>query len=125
MLEKIDSREREWDNVEFLGVRIPSLQETRQTTLEIWQLEYIESLHIVPLDIDFDRFRSIQATVGWLSHSRPDICCEINRAALVTEDHFDTKHIRQLNQAISHVRRTADLKLKYGPLDECSLHLRV
>ncbi len=54
----------------------------------------------IPIDIDFELFRSIRAFVGWLAHSRPDVACAINRAAQVTQESFDKKHIKELNEAI-------------------------
>lgn len=63
MLKKFESRDREWDDVEFLGVRITTIPGL-QWTFQAFQPEYFENLNMIPLDIDFESFRSIRAMGG-------------------------------------------------------------
>ena len=94
MLLKFNSRPREWDNVTFLGVSIRTIQNSEYRWFEMQQPEYIANLKIVPQDTTFSRFRTIRAIFAWLSHSRPDLCCAINRAAQVTTETFCSRDIK-------------------------------
>lgn len=127
-LKRFDSRPREWDNIEFLGVVIKTewanTNEWKRRVFTLAQPECISKLTKVPTDVTYEKFRSVRAAFGWLGHSRPDVCCAINRAAQATEESFSKKHIEELNRAIHRVRSTPDLSLRYGPLDRGSLHLR-
>ena len=127
-LERFDSRPREWDNVEFLGVSIfthwEEVDGIKHRCFKLGQPEHLSKILKIPLDISFDGFRSVRACFGWLSHSRPDVCCAVNRAAQVTVDTFDKRHIQELNKAILRVRSSLDLFLKYETLDISTLHIR-
>jgi len=79
----------------------------------------------MPHDVSFDKFRSVRAALSWLCHSRPDICCDVNRACQVTDKSFELRHVKALNKTIRRVRATMDFALKYRPLDMQSLHMRV
>jgi len=67
MLEKFESRPRQWDDAEFLGVTIKKLNR-EERTLQISQPDYISSLKLIPLDVNYERFTSIRAqSVGLLT----------------------------------------------------------
>lgn len=123
-LTHFDSKPREWDNTEFLGVQVRTLTTPwRHFTLS--QPEYIKLVRIMPTDITYDEFVSVRASFAWLAHSRPDLCAAINRAAQVSSKTFSRRHVQELNKAIKYARSTADLVLSYRPLDRTTLHLRV
>jgi len=61
----------------------------------------------------------------WVAHSRPDLCCAINRAAQVTSTTFFKRHIQEFNKAVKYAKATKELGLSYSHLDKDSLHLRV
>ena len=124
ILETFESRQLEWDNIEFLGLKIETIKGEGQY-FTISQPEYIDTLKPIPLDVCFQRFTSMRGAVAWLAQSRPEICCEVNRAAQVTDNTIAKKHIKELNKAMMRVKASSDIKLLYHPLRKDSLHLRV
>lgn len=123
-LARFESKPREWDNTEFLGVQVRTLTTPRRH-FTLSQPEYIKLVRIMPTDITYDDFVSVRASFAWLSHSRPDLCTAINRAAQVSSKTFAKGHVQELNKAIKYAKSTADLVLSYKPLDRTTLHLRV
>ncbi len=108
-----DSKELEWDDFQFVGVKIETtIDEPGSVSFALSQPEYIEMLREVPYYIPFTFFASVRASVSWLAHSRPDICCSINRAAQVSESSFSKRKIKELNNAIQYAKKTPDLMLK-------------
>ena len=79
-IRKFDSREREWENVEFFGNNINSAQNKYYS---VDQTKYCNRLVPLPTDVSLQSFRSKRSEVPWLTNSRPDICCAANRAAQV------------------------------------------
>ena len=74
-LERFESRPRQCDDIEFLGVHITTKSDGEgKRMFFVSQPEYASKASLVPTDILFDRFRSIRASFGWLSHSLPDLC---------------------------------------------------
>ena len=89
------------------------------------QQDYIRSIGIFPRDGTFDQYRNLRA---WATHTRPDIIFCVNRAAQVVPNpsgNIREVHVMLSNSAIKRVKSTPALGLKYGKLDENSLHLRV
>ena len=123
-LQRFESRPRQWDDIGFLGVHVSTKGTEKGREFLISQPENVEKVTLVPTDISFERFRSIRASFGWFAHTRPDVCCAINRAAQVTQETFQKRHIEELNKAIKHVHSSLNLGLQYGSLDRGSLHLR-
>lgn len=112
-----------WDNLEFVGAFLKTLKDSpRRFTLS--QASYVEAASKLPRDITFDAFVSARAGFAWLAHSRPDLCCAINRAAQVTKEMFCERHVSELNKAIEYAHNTKDLSLTYGPMDRETLHRR-
>ena len=68
---------------------------------------------------------SVRSAFAWLAHSRPELCCAINRDAQVTTSTFREKHLKELNQVIKHANATQTLSLMYAPLEVETLHLGV
>ncbi len=69
---KFDSNELEWDDFQFVGVKIETtIDEQRSVSFTLSQPEYIGKLCEVPSDIPFTFFASVRAAVSWLAHSRP------------------------------------------------------
>eukprot|EP00170_Pyropia_yezoensis_P002751 contig_11549_g2756 len=123
-LTRFESKPREWDDTEFLGVCVRTLSKpSRHFSLS--QPEYVTLVHKMPLDVTYDKFISTRAAFSWLAHSRPDLCAAINRAAQVSAKTLAKRHVQELNKAIKYAKSTADLVLSYFPLDWSTLHLRV
>eukprot|EP00171_Calliarthron_tuberculosum_P004827 IDg4827t1 len=123
--QRFDAKSLEWDNVDFIGIRT----ETDTTAdgsyvFKMYQPEHLEKLDELGNDITYERFRSVRACVGWLAHSRPELCCSINRAAQVTDASFEPRHVKDLNKAIRYAKESKSIRLRYGSLDMSSLHLR-
>ena len=106
----------------WVHVSTKSTQNGRE--FPISQPEYVAKVTLVPTDISFERFRYIRAPFGWFAHTRPDVCCEINRVAQVTQEKFQNMHIEHLNMQINRVHSSPNLGLQYKSLDRVSLHLR-
>lgn len=123
-LSRFDSKHREWDEFEFFGTYLRS-QEYGSFTVD--QTSYCKKIKqcLVPDDATFQLFRSNRATFAWIGHTRPDMCCLINRAAQVTEATFSKDEIRELNKGIGAVCNSSDVCLKYLLLDKATLHMRV
>lgn len=122
-LETFESKPRVWDNLEFVGAFLKTLDGSPRCFV-LSQESYVAAASKLPTDISFDAFVSARAGFGWLAHSRPDLCCAINRAAQVTAETFCERHVRELNKAIKYAHSTKDLGLTYGPLSRETLHLR-
>lgn len=56
------------------------------------QKKYTNNLRKLGQDDFFQTFHSEREKLFWLSYTRPDLCCMINRAAQVTENRFDEKN---------------------------------
>lgn len=122
-LQRFYSKPRVWDNLEFLGVSVRTIPGgVRSFSLD--QKDYILQLHALPRKAPFDSFVRARACFAWLGHSRPDLCCAINRAAQVTERTYNDRHVSELNKAMRYASETANLVLSYGRLDRKTLHLR-
>lgn len=115
-LQRFDSKPRVWDNLEFLGVSLRTIPGgVRSFSLD--QKDYISLLHALPRKAPFDSFVRARACLAWLTHSRPNLCCAINRAAQVTERSYNDRHVSELNKAMRYASETANLVLSYGRLD--------
>lgn len=123
-LRQFDAKPRQWDNFEFLGVTIASARGP-DWCIELTQTNYIAALNPMNLSATYEEFASVRAAVAWLSHTRPDLCCAINRAAQATPKSYCTRHIRDLNKAIKRAKSTSDWALIYRPLRRRSLRLKV
>eukprot|EP00171_Calliarthron_tuberculosum_P023435 IDg23435t1 len=125
IMHKFDSKSLEWDDVEFLGIRVKVNHfKGDSRSIDINQPEYLSKLSAIPSDISYERFRSVRACLAWLSHSRPDLCCSINRAAQVTSTSFELRHVKELNKAIRYAKSSTRVCLSYPKLEKSTLHLR-
>eukprot|EP00170_Pyropia_yezoensis_P001479 contig_6504_g1483 len=123
-LRQFDAKPRQWDNFEFLGVTIASTRGA-DWSFELNQANYVAALSPLKLSATYDEFASVRAAVAWLSHTRPDLCCAINRAAQATPKSYCKRHIRELNKAIKLAKNTSDWALIYRTLRRGSLRLKV
>ncbi len=112
----------EWDNVEFLGVKIVTKKENNKSWLEINHTEYIEKLQKIPVNANFERFRFVRASLSWLCLTRPDICCAVSRACPVLEEKFSKSEIRAINKLIRRLKKYKDIVLRYLKLDVNAIH---
>ena len=120
-----ESKQVEWNKVKFLGVKIVTRRENNKTWFEMNQIGYIERLQQIPVNAAFERFRSVRASLSWLCHTRPDICCAVNRACQVVEKKFNKSKIRAINKLIQRLKKSKDTVLKYLKLDLNTIHFRV
>ncbi|OSX79162.1 hypothetical protein BU14_0085s0013 [Porphyra umbilicalis] len=122
-LRVFEAKPRQMDNMEFVGVRVTSTLATpRNFTLD--QTQYATTLEPLPLDAPYERFTSERAAVARLEHTRPDLCCAINKAAQFNEASYQPRHVRALNATLKAARARQGLNLRYPPLDTTSLRLR-
>ena len=117
-LTKFESRQREWDNINFIGCNLKML-ETGE--IQISQSEYLRKIQPVSKGSDYEEFRSMRARLAWICHSRPDICAAISMTAQITAASFNAEKITVLNKVIKHLQKTADNALLYKKLDVDSI----
>lgn len=120
-LQKFDSRPRQWDNVDFYGLRIESKPETG---FQILQPDHIQRIQPLPEKANYDDFRSARAALAWITHTRPDIACYANKAAQMTTAVFDRQHVEAFNRCVKYLKRTPH-HLRFDPLDTATLQIRV
>lgn len=65
-----DSRPRQWDNVEFYGMRIES---PHGAGFRILQRDHIQRIEMLSDDACCGEFRNARADLAWITHRRPDI----------------------------------------------------
>ena len=111
-----------WDNLECFGTTVTNIG---PRLFSLGQESYTKQLHLVPADASFEYFRSFRAKFAWIGHTRPDLCCAINKATEVTPRTFGKEKISEINKAINYIKKTASTRLIYGPLEKNSLRLRV
>lgn len=64
-----------WDNIEFLWISIDTREDpSKGSYLTMRQPGFLAKIKEMSIDISFERFVSVRASVGWLDHTRPDIC---------------------------------------------------
>lgn len=107
-LDTFESKPRQWDNVEFLGVKVTTDNGVERRFLQS-QADYIKNLLPAPLDATFGHFTSVRASLAWVAHSRPNLCCYINRAVQVTEASYSETHRKELNKPIKYSKAIVDL----------------
>ena len=120
-LQTFDSRPRQWDKVEFYGIQIES---TPGGSVRIHQPDHIQRIEMLPEDATFEHFRSARAALAWVTHTRPDIACYVNKAAQVTEKAFERGHIKAFNLCIKYLKKEP-LHLSFDPLNIETLQIRV
>jgi len=122
-LMRFQDKARTLDDAEYVGVRVTTAKNT-SPRLAIDQCIYAVAVKRLPADATFLAFRSVRASVAWLTHTRPDLCCGINLAAQVTEALYGPDAIRNLNVLIARSQKGCDVALHYHPLDISGLRIR-
>ena len=118
---RFHSKPREFDNFKFSGITV----ETTAEGIRLHQSEYAKSIRPLPLDASFSQFRGLRQQLMWLSHSRPDIICAVNRSTQVTTSSFSATSIREINKIVAFIRRFPDRGLLQQKLDISTTHMRV
>jgi len=76
--------------------------------------------------IDRDKFRTIRGQLLFIAQSsRPDISYDVSQLCQVRYADIVKKDIKLLNQIVTHVKETKDLKLKFKKLKKETLRLLV
>lgn len=99
-LQMFDARDRVLDNFTFAGIEVETLDEG----FFLHQCKQANKLRILPLEAT-SQFKSVVMSLAWLCHTRPDVSCAVAQAAQVTEQHFDSEVIRQINRTIKAIKR--------------------
>ena len=73
-LKKFESNQVEWDNLEFVGVRIVTKKVGDNIWFELNQCSYIDKLQQIPSNADFAIYRSARAKVSRIFHTQPHTC---------------------------------------------------
>jgi len=123
-LQRFDSKPRVCDNMDFIGVSIKTAP-VPPRVLSIDRTGYIDAARKLLISISYDKFVLVRAAFAWLAHSRPDLCCAINRAAQVSTSKLHEEHVKELNKATKHAKATKTLSPMYSPLEKETLHLFV
>jgi len=122
-LTRFQAKARTLDDAEFVGVRVKTVKGP-PPLFAIDQRAYAETVKRLPADASFKAFRSSRASVAWLAHTRPDLCCGINLAAQVTEASYGPAAVRDLNALIARAQKGRDMELHYHPLVTSELRIR-
>jgi len=122
-LTRFQGKDRTLDDAEFVGVHVTTVG-GEAPHFAIDQLAYVDHLQRLASDATFAAFLSARASVAWLAHTRPDLCCGINLAAQVTELKYGAAAVRSLNALMGRAQRGRDLALAYHPLDVKCLRVR-
>ena len=77
------------------------------------------------MSCSFSNFRSKRQELAWLTNTRPDIACAVNKAAQVTEECFSDEHIKFLNKVVATAKKYSTRGLIQQKLDIESLRLVV
>lgn len=102
-LKTFEAKERKHDKMEFVGVSIDTRPGPPRTiTLE--QPVYTDVLATLLSDAAFEAFILARASIAWLAHTRPDLCCGINKLAQVTEKEFDSGAIQEYNALVKRAQ---------------------
>lgn len=119
--QKFTSRAREMDCFTFAGIEV----ETTASRIRLHQTKYAQSIKPLPMDCTFAHFRSCRQKLQWLTHTRPDISCGVNKITKVTEGSFQPYHITAMNKIIKHIHSFSSRGLLQQKLDHDSLHIRI
>lgn len=118
---KFESRPRDMDKFTFAGIEV----DTTPFGIRLHQRSYALKITSLSADCSFTDFRSKRQQLQWLTHTRPDIAYAVNRASQVTEKSFASRHVKDFNKIVTHVRDNPGKGLLQRRLDTDSLHLRV
>ena len=113
-LERFESSPREWDSFDFYGLSLSSGQDNG---IKICQTGHIKRLPLLEKEVSCATFRSIRAALAWISHTRPDIACLVNRAAQVTDATLSPAEVKMVNDCIKTLKNEPRLGLRFSPLD--------
>lgn len=122
MLDKFEGK-KVWDNMEFAGVRVSTAKD-KEYRYELDQVPYVKNLKPLPMDASFAQFASARASLAWLGHTRPDLCCGINKLAQVSEATYGSTAIKFYKRLKKKAEANQAMTLKYPRLDVSTLHLR-
>lgn len=114
-LKRFDSKPRVFDHFEFFGSTITT---TAPGEFLLSQKRYAGRLSFVAKDCEYAAFRRYRAMLSWLSNTRPDLCCMINRAAQVTNDTMCREKLTEFNKATNLARDDRVGGLRYRKLGE-------
>lgn len=121
-LKKFQANPRLLDNADFVGVRVSTGGHPHRR-FTLGQTSYVDNLCAVAVTSSLKVFSSLRASVAWLAHTRPDLCCGINKLAQVGEAEFDAAAVRNLNSLIARAQQARSLVLTYPALDRATLRL--
>ena len=119
-LKKFESRSRVIDNFTFSGIDI----KTTELGFTISQINYIDKVSPIIKAATFDDFRTLRSKLAWIFHTRPDVACSVAKAAQVTKDTFNEKHIKEINKTIKFLKITKNRTLTYKRLNQKELHIK-
>lgn len=89
------------------------------------QERYVERLQELPTDCTFAGYRSRRQALAWLTNTHPGICADVNLSTQMTEEHWERRHVTQLNVVIRYLKQTLRRGIMQRKLDRKSLTLKV
>lgn len=122
-LRRFEAKKRKYDKMQFVVVSIGTDPDNPHSfTLD--QPVYTDRLATLPSDATFKVFTSARASLAWLAHTRPDLCCGIKKLGQVREEAYDAEAVRDCNAMVRRAKGGRDLPLCYPPLDRSTLRMR-
>lgn len=119
-VQQFDAKPWQWDEFVFSGATVASSRgDDYCSTLK--QRDYITPLKSLPLSATYEQFASARASLACLAHTRPDLCCSINRAAQVSDRTVHPRRIRALNKTMRRATATQIWVLQYTLLQRSSI----
>lgn len=118
---RFESKEKTLDNFVFAGLEVS----TTDKGFCLHQRKQVAKLAALPATPSFKDFKSKLMSLGWITHTRPDISCRVAQLAQVTEESFSATHVKDLNSTVLYVKQSAEQGIIQQPLDLDSLYIRV
>lgn len=119
---RFDSKPRTYNSFKFAGIEIET---TPNGTILLHQKSYIPRIKPLPEDATFYDYRSMRQRLMWLTHTRPDITCGVNKSTQVTKESFSQSSIILLNTIIRQVHKYPTRGILQQKLNPDSLILRI
>ena len=114
------SRERKFDTFDFIGAHIAT---NPDGSFSQSQQLHISRLSELPLTASFDEFRSARAKIPWITHTRPEHAYYAQSSAQITEQLFNSTHIKEYNSTVRALKENKEKDLQYQRLDEKTLRI--
>lgn len=97
----------------------------REWALNVSSSSNFHKLSYQELSSSFSDFRSKRQELAWLTHTRPDIACAVNKASQVTEENISEDDIKKINKVVKTAKKYSMRGLTQQKLDISTLRVVV